>query len=88
MRSVAERMLQELIESEAPARIGAEWTQHTEARIAYRKALLRLVTTVLFETHNQWSVFPRRYLPEGSIDEIHAVERPHQHRRPVTFPTS
>lgn len=60
VRSVAERML---IESEAAARIGAEWTEHTEARTAYRKGLLRLVTAVLFETHNQWSVFPRRYRP-------------------------
>lgn len=36
MRSVAERMLQELIESEAAARIGAEWNEHTEVRTAYR----------------------------------------------------
>ncbi|MEU9987828.1 transposase [Streptomyces sp. NPDC048045] len=36
VRSVAERMLQELIESEAAARIGAEWNEHTEARTAYR----------------------------------------------------
>ncbi|WP_371666775.1 IS256 family transposase [Streptomyces sp. NBC_00289] len=36
VRSVAERMLQELIESEASARIGAEWNEHTEARTAYR----------------------------------------------------
>ncbi|MFF2205865.1 hypothetical protein [Streptomyces sp. NPDC058145] len=38
VRSVAERMLQELIESDAAARIGAEWTEHTEARIAYPAA--------------------------------------------------
>lgn len=36
VRSVAERMLQELIESEAAVRSGAEWNEHTEARTAYR----------------------------------------------------
>ncbi|MFJ3714321.1 hypothetical protein [Streptomyces sp. NPDC090057] len=70
MRSVAERMLQELIESEAAARIGAEWTEHTEARTAYRKGLLRLVTAVLFEMHNQWIVFPRRCLPDLTNTEL------------------
>jgi putative transposase len=36
VRSVAERMLQELIEAEATARIGAEWNEHTDSRTAYR----------------------------------------------------
>ncbi|MEU1519883.1 transposase [Streptomyces sp. NPDC005811] len=36
VRSVAERMLQELIEAEASARIGAEWNEHTETRTNYR----------------------------------------------------
>ena len=36
VRSVAERMLQELIEAEATARIGAEWNEHTDARTALR----------------------------------------------------
>ncbi|MFJ7200673.1 MULTISPECIES: IS256 family transposase [unclassified Streptomyces] len=36
VREVAERLLQELIETEAAARIGAEWDEHTEARTAYR----------------------------------------------------
>ncbi len=36
VRSVAERMLQELIEAEAAARIGAEWNEHTDSRTAYR----------------------------------------------------
>lgn len=80
VRSVAERMLQEQIESEAAARIGAEWTEHTEARTAYRNRLLRPVTAVLFKMHDQGIAFPRRYLPEGSIEEIYAVERPHQRR--------
>ncbi|MEU1519885.1 transposase, partial [Streptomyces sp. NPDC005811] len=29
-------------------------------------ALLRLVTAVLFELHDEWIAFPRRYLPERS----------------------
>ncbi|WP_280703711.1 transposase [Kitasatospora sp. GP82] len=29
-------MLQELIEAEATARIGAEWNEHTETRTAFR----------------------------------------------------
>ncbi|MEV7691634.1 hypothetical protein AB0O61_37890 [Streptomyces bungoensis] len=63
---MAERMLQELIESEAAARIGAEWTEHTEARTAYRNGLLRLVTAVLLEMHDQCIAFPRRYLKAAS----------------------
>jgi putative transposase len=33
-------------------------------------ALERLTTAVLFEMHDEWIAFPRRYLPEGSINEI------------------
>lgn len=36
VRSVAERMLQELIEAEAGAKIGAEWNEHTDTRTNYR----------------------------------------------------
>ncbi len=36
VRSVAERMLQELIEAEATARVGAEWNEHAEIRTALR----------------------------------------------------
>lgn len=36
VRGVAERMLQELIEAEATARIGAQWNEHTETRTAFR----------------------------------------------------
>ncbi|UXY24326.1 transposase [Streptomyces cynarae] len=36
VRGVAERMLQELIEAEATARIGAEWNEHTDTRTALR----------------------------------------------------
>lgn len=42
-------------------------------------ALLRLVTAVLFELHDEWVAFPRRYLPEGSMDSIYAPERPDDH---------
>jgi hypothetical protein len=31
---------------------------------------------VLFEMHDGWVGFPRRYLPEGSMAEIYADERP------------
>ncbi|MFF7145893.1 hypothetical protein ACFZB5_32640 [Streptomyces nodosus] len=36
VRSVAERMLQELIEAEASARIGAQWNEHTDTRTGTR----------------------------------------------------
>lgn len=36
VRSVAERMLQELIEAEATAHIGAEWNEHTASRTTLR----------------------------------------------------
>ncbi|MFG3480302.1 IS256 family transposase [Streptomyces sp. NPDC047980] len=39
-------------------------------------ALLRLVTAVLFELHDEWIAFPRRYLPEGSMDQLYPAERP------------
>ncbi len=38
-------------------------------------ALLRLVTAVLFELHDEWIAFPRRYLPEGSMDQIYPTSR-------------
>ncbi|MFI6467917.1 IS256 family transposase [Streptomyces sp. NPDC050538] len=34
-------------------------------------ALLRLVTAVLLEMHKEWIAFPRRYLPEGSMDDLY-----------------
>ncbi|MET7885552.1 IS256 family transposase [Streptomyces avermitilis] len=34
-------------------------------------ALLRLVTAVLFEMNDEWIAFPRRYLPEGSMDDLY-----------------
>ncbi|WP_236653637.1 IS256 family transposase [Streptacidiphilus melanogenes] len=34
-------------------------------------ALLRLVTAVLFELHDEWIAFPRRYLPEGSMEQLY-----------------
>lgn len=36
VRSVGERILQELIEAEASARIGAQWNEHTDTRTALR----------------------------------------------------
>jgi putative transposase len=40
VRGVAERMLQELIEAEATARIGAEWNEHTAFRNGHRDKTL------------------------------------------------
>ncbi|MDH6710521.1 putative transposase [Kitasatospora sp. MAA19] len=37
-------------------------------------ALLRLVTAVLFEMHDEWIAFPRRYLPETSMEKIYPNE--------------
>ncbi|MDH6145749.1 transposase-like protein [Kitasatospora sp. GP30] len=37
-------------------------------------ALLRLVTAVLFEMHDEWIAFPRRYLPEASMEKIYPNE--------------
>ncbi|WP_416981212.1 hypothetical protein [Streptomyces sp. T028] len=34
-------------------------------------ALVRLVTAVLFELHDEWIAFPRRHLPEGSMGDIY-----------------
>ncbi|MFJ6121588.1 IS256 family transposase [Streptomyces sp. NPDC092129] len=34
-------------------------------------ALERLTTAVLIELHDEWIAFPRRYLPEGSMDKIY-----------------
>lgn len=34
-------------------------------------ALVRLVTAVLFEMHDEWITFPRRHLPEGSMGKIY-----------------
>ncbi|MFI7143262.1 IS256 family transposase [Streptomyces massasporeus] len=34
-------------------------------------ALERLTTAVLIEMHDEWIAFPRRYLPEGSMDRIY-----------------
>ena len=36
IRAVCERILQELIEAEATARIGADWNEHTETRATWR----------------------------------------------------
>lgn len=37
-------------------------------------ALERLTTAVLVEMHDEWIAFPRRYLPEGSMDKIYPSE--------------
>jgi putative transposase len=37
-------------------------------------ALERLTTAVLIEMHDEWIAFPRRYLPEGSMDKIYPAK--------------
>ncbi|MEW2050458.1 transposase, partial [Streptomyces sp. NPDC005476] len=37
-------------------------------------ALERLTTAVLIEMHDEWIAFPRRYLPEGSMDKIYSPD--------------
>lgn len=44
-------------------------------------ALLRPVTAALFEMHDEWIAFPRRHLPEGSMDELYRELR---RKRPRT----
>jgi putative transposase len=39
-------------------------------------ALLRPVSAVLFELHDEWIALPRRYLPEGSMDQTYPTELP------------
>jgi hypothetical protein len=50
-------------------------------------ALLRLVTAVLFELRDEWIAFPRRYLPDGSMDQLYPAERPKALPRYPTPPT-
>lgn len=38
-------------------------------------ALERLTTAVLVEMHDEWIAFPRRYLPEGSMDTIYPRDK-------------
>ncbi|MFI9332165.1 IS256 family transposase [Kitasatospora sp. NPDC052868] len=46
-------------------------------------ALLRLVTAVLFEMHDEWIAFPRRYLPEAGMEKIYPNE-PGRNELPTT----
>ena len=46
-------------------------------------ALLRLVTAVLFELHDEWIAFARRYLPEGSMEPIYLIQAGHDELPPA-----
>lgn len=54
-----------------PGEPAADRTSHCAAGAS--DALIRLVTAVLFEMHDEWIAFPRRYLPEASMGEIYRV---------------
>jgi putative transposase len=47
------------------------------------EALLRLATAVLFEMHDEWIAFARRYLPEGSMEPIYLIEAGHDELPPA-----
>ncbi|WEO92655.1 transposase [Streptomyces sp. FXJ1.172] len=47
IRAIAERMVQELIEAEASAHIGAEWNEHTPTRTNIRNGHREKVLTTL-----------------------------------------
>ena len=47
IRAIAERMVQELIEAEASAHIGAEWNEHTPTRTNVRNGHREEVLTTL-----------------------------------------
>lgn len=39
--------------------------------------VLRLITAVLFEPHDEWIAFPRRCLPEGTMEAIYSKDEQH-----------
>lgn len=47
IRAIAERMVQELIEAEPTAHIGAEWNEHTPTRTNVRNGYREKVLTTL-----------------------------------------
>lgn len=59
-----------------PERINRETKRRTDVVPVFPDddALLRLVTAVLFEMHDEWIAFPRRYLPEGGVGQIYPAE--------------
>ncbi|MER5539938.1 leucine-rich repeat domain-containing protein [Streptomyces mirabilis] len=63
VRSIAERIRQELIEAEVTAKIGAEWNEYTEARTNYRNGHRDKTLSALREAHlmgNQLRTLPER----------------------------
>ncbi|MFE5597725.1 transposase [Streptomyces coelicoflavus] len=45
------------------------------------------ITAVLFELHDEWIAFPRRYLPEGSTDRLYPAEHSESAPQYPTPPT-
>jgi putative transposase len=47
-------------------------------------AVLRLVTAVVVETHDEWAVAERRYLTEETMAKLHTQPQPHEPPLPIT----
>lgn len=47
------------------------------------EAVARLVTAVIAETHDEWAVSDRRYLSEGSMAKLYAIEQDHPETKEV-----
>ncbi|MEI5100010.1 hypothetical protein RB200_17415 [Streptomyces sp. PmtG] len=83
-RVLARRILRELIEAEAAARIGAGPGERTaDARpsgwwLARQRDRGQGTTAVLVEMHDEWIALPRRYLPEGGMDKIYTPSTPNR----------
>ena len=63
VRSVAERMLRELIEAEAATAIGAGWNKHTETRTGYRNGQQDKTLTI---QAGDWTWLSPRCTPAAS----------------------
>ncbi|TKA00867.1 hypothetical protein FCI23_41570 [Actinacidiphila oryziradicis] len=72
-----ERHWKKIQSTNPPERINREIKRRVDVVQVFPNddALLRLVIAVLFEMHDEWIAFPRRYLPEGSMEQVYPAER-------------